>query len=170
MKVFLVGFMGCGKTTLGRKLSSSLGYEFTDLDELIEKNSGMSISQYFEAFGEERFRALEKATLQEHKFAENSIISTGGGTPCFSDNMDWMNSNGLTIYISMSPEALAGRLERGKFKRPLIKDFSQEELVVFIRERLVIREPYYQRAQHTISGLVDNKEEVVREIISRYQH
>ena len=91
MKIFLIGFMGCGKTTLGRKLSKFLDYGFVDLDELTESKAGMTITQYFEEFGEAAFRDLEKTTLQETPFAENTVISTGGGTPCFSGNMDWMN-------------------------------------------------------------------------------
>ena len=167
MKVFLIGFMGCGKTTLGRKLSSRLGYEFIDLDEHFEKTSGLSITEYFEKYGEEKFRASEKEILQHSSFPSNTVVSTGGGAPCFSDNMEWMNNNGLTIYISMSPEALASRLERGKLKRPLIKDFNQEELVLFIRDKLLSREPFYKQASASIDGLADNKENLVVELINR---
>ena len=153
MKIFLIGFMGCGKTTLGRKLSKGLDYEFVDLDELIESKAGMTIARYFENFGEAAFRDLEKTTLQDTPFPENAVISTGGGTPCFSGNMDWMNNQGITVYLSLPPAALADRLVRGKAKRPLIKDLSQEELVKYITTKLAERIEYYTQAQHTLISI-----------------
>jgi shikimate kinase len=108
--IFLIGFMGCGKTTLGRKLASRLDYEFIDLDDIFEEKVGMTITEYFSAFGEDAFRKLESEVLKQTKYPENAVVSTGGGLPCFFDNMDWMNAHGKTIYIKLSPKTLANRL------------------------------------------------------------
>jgi len=160
MKIFLIGFMGSGKTTFGRKLAKSLnsrrtgtGYEFTDLDELIESKAGMSITSYFEKFGEPAFRELEKATLQNTIFPDNAIIATGGGTPCFTGNMQWMNDHGTTVYLSLSPQALAERLQHGQTERPLIKDLNKKELIDYITDKLASREEFYQKAKFILSGL-----------------
>src|SRR5690349_8405249 len=107
MKIFLIGFMGCGKSTMGKKLAVKLGYDFIDLDHQIEKNLGTTITAYFAENGEEAFRKLESETLKNFDYPSNSIIATGGGAPCFFDNMDWMNANGLSIYIEMPAAALA---------------------------------------------------------------
>lgn len=153
MKIFLVGFMGCGKSTMGRKLAAKLGYEFIDLDHLLEMEIGIPIGSYFAAHGEETFRKLESKILQEFSYPANSVVATGGGTPCYFDNMDWMNSQGTTIYIEMPPVALAKRLEKGKDKRPLIKDLSEAQLISFIEAKLSERAGFYQRAAHTVNGI-----------------
>jgi shikimate kinase len=153
MKLFLIGFMGSGKTTFGRKLAKALNYEFIDLDELIESKAGTNITQYFEKFGESAFRELEKITLQNTHFPDNSVISAGGGTPCFSGNMEWMNDNGTTVYLSLSPEILADRLRHGQAERPLIKGLDKEELVNFITEKLASREEFYKKASFIVDGL-----------------
>src|ERR1700750_2431868 len=90
--VFLIGFMGCGKTTLGRKLASRMGYPFIDLDHVLEAKAGMTIAEYFNAFGEDAFRKLESEILKQTDYPENAIVSTGGGLPCFFDNMAWINA------------------------------------------------------------------------------
>jgi shikimate kinase len=153
MKIFLIGFMGSGKTTFGRKLSKALDYEFIDLDKLIESKAEIGIAEYFEKFGEPAFRELEKSTLQDTKFPDKAIISTGGGTPCFSGNMDWMNNHGITAYLSLPPQALADRLEKGQAERPLIKDLNKNELVGFITEKLASREKFYKKANFIVNGL-----------------
>jgi len=153
MKIFLIGFMGSGKTTFGHKLAKKLGYDLIDLDHLIESKAGMSIAKYFEKSGEPAFRKLEKATLQNIPFPDNVIIATGGGTPCFSDNMEWMNDHGTTVYLSLSPQALADRLQHGQAERPLIKDLNKQELIDFITEKLVSREEFYKKAKFIVNGL-----------------
>ena len=95
--VFLVGFMGCGKTSWGRKLAAGLGYDFIDLDHVLEANTGITIAEYFSTHGEEEFRKLEAKILKETPYPQNTIVSTGGGMPCFFDNMDWMNAHGKTF-------------------------------------------------------------------------
>jgi shikimate kinase len=153
MKVFLIGFMGCGKSTMGRRLAKQLGYDFIDLDHEIEKLTGTAIGNYFSANGEMAFRDLERKTLQEFDYPANCIVATGGGTPCYFDNMEWMNANGTTVYIEMSPSALAGRLEKGKEKRPLLKDLNEAQMVAFIEGKLAEREGYYKRAKLIVEGI-----------------
>jgi len=153
MKIFLIGFMGCGKSTLGRKLATRLGYDLIDLDHQIEKMTGSTVANYFSAHGENVFRELERKTLQEFDFPKNCVIATGGGTPCFFDNMDWMNENGLTIYIEMTPLSLAKRLEQGIAKRPLLKNLSEEGLVLFIENKLAERDSFYKKAKVILNGI-----------------
>ena len=152
MKVFLIGFMGSGKTTIGKKLANYLKYEFIDLDKLIESRAGMSIVNYFELHGEGAFRELERDILQKTQFPENVIIATGGGAPCFGDNMEWMNKNGLVAYLSLSPKALASRLEHSKTDRPLIRHLKGDELIDFISSKLQEREEFYNQAKYVVSA------------------
>lgn len=153
MKIFLIGFMGCGKSTLGKKLAAKMSYEFIDLDHQLEKELGMSIGQYFAEHGEAAFREQEKKILQGYAYPGNVVVATGGGAPCYFDNMDWMNQNGTTVYISLAPAALAKRLESGKDKRPLLKDLTEEEMIAFIEGKLAEREEFYQAAQIIANGI-----------------
>lgn len=153
MKIFLIGFMGCGKSTLGRKLATKLGYKLIDLDHQLEKIAGCSIAAYFAAHGEVAFRQLESETLRTLDYPEDCIVATGGGTPCFHDNISWMKENGKTIYIQMSPSTLAKRLESGLAKRPLISSLSEEELIHFIAGKLEERKDYYLQAEYVLSGV-----------------
>jgi len=151
--IFLIGFMGCGKTTLGRKLASRLGYEFMDLDHILEAQVGMSIAEYFSSFGEDAFRRLESEVLKQTKYPENTVVSTGGGLPCFFDNMDWMNAHGKTVYIKLSPKALADRLENEKYKRPVLREHQGNDLVAFIAGKLDERDKFYLQASVVADGL-----------------
>ncbi len=151
--IFLVGFMGCGKTTLGRKLSSRLGYQFMDLDHILEAKEGMTIAEYFKKFGEEAFRKLESEVLKQTVYPEHAVISTGGGLPCFFDNMDWMNAHGKTIYIKLSPKTLAERLENEKGERPLLREKRGEALIAFIADKLIERDVFYNKAAIVADGL-----------------
>jgi shikimate kinase len=164
MNVFLIGFMGCGKTKWGGKLAAHIGYEFIDLDHVLEAHVGMTIAEYFSQFGEAAFRELESTILKTTVYPENAIISTGGGLPCFFDHIDWMNSHGKTLYIKLSPATLAERLEKGKAKRPVLQDKHGDELIAFITEKLAEREAFYNRATHTINGIdltVERLEEAI---------
>ncbi len=169
MKIFLIGFMGCGKTTLAKKLASRLSYQLLDLDLEIEKRAGMPIGAYFAAHGENAFRLLESETLKTMDYMADAVIATGGGAPCHFDNMEWMNQQGLTIYMEMAPAALARRLEKGKAKRPLLKDLDQAGILHFIEQKLQERKPWYHQAQLIVSGVnldAASMEKLIREKLS----
>lgn len=150
---FLIGFMGSGKTTLGRKLATRMGYEFIDLDHKLEQQVELSIAEYFSFFGEESFRKLESEVLKKTPYPDNAIISTGGGLPCYFDHMEWMKANGKVIYIKLSPKTLAGRLETGKEERPLLQEKHGDALVAFIEQKLAERESFYSQANIIADGL-----------------
>jgi shikimate kinase len=166
MRIFLIGFMGSGKTTFGKKLAASMGYAFFDLDHEIELQVSQSIPEYFASHGEESFRTLEKQTLQEGDYPENCVVSCGGGSPCFFDNMDWMNQNGLTVYLDMPAPALAKRLEKGKHKRPLLKELDEAGLLQFIETKLAERLPFYAKAKLIVSGIDIDPEMVKNRILT----
>ena len=143
--------MGCGKSTLGRKLSQHTGLQFVDMDHYIEKRNCKTIQQIFAEEGEAEFRKKEQKALLELSEFTNVIIATGGGAPCFFDNMELMNRTGKTIYINIKPEILADRLLKSKTERPLIKDKSRDELVAFIDEMLKKRNEFYRQAQYHVT-------------------
>lgn len=145
-RIILVGYMGVGKTTVGKGLAKLLGLSFVDLDGYIENKYRKTISDLFREKGEEGFREIERKALYEVVQFENIVLSTGGGAPCFFDNMDVMNKAGTTVYISATPEELAARLLASKTKRPLIENKSPDELVHFIEKHLSAREPFYKKA------------------------
>ncbi len=148
--------MGCGKTTWSKKLAARLGYEFVDLDTVLVERVGKSIAQYFTDHGEAEFRQLESELLKQYPYPEKAVISTGGGLPCFFDHMDWMNSHGKTLYIKLSPKTLADRLENARVVRPVLQGKKGDELVAFIEEKLLEREPYYDQATHIVDGVSMN--------------
>ncbi|HCO68023.1 MAG TPA: shikimate kinase [Dysgonomonas sp.] len=146
-RIFLIGYMGVGKTTLGRELAKVLNLGFIDLDLFIQNRYNKSISSIFEEEGEIRFREIENNILKEVAEFENVVVSTGGGVPCFYDNMEIMNKSGLTIYLKATPELLAERLNLCKDKRPLIKDKDEVEMLKFVSESLDKRSIFYNRAK-----------------------
>jgi len=164
--IFLIGFMGCGKTSWGKKLATGLNYNFIDLDHALEEKAGMTIAEYFAAHGEDAFRKLESEVLKQTDYPENTVVSTGGGLPCFFDHMEWMNSHGQTLYIKLSPKTLADRLENARVKRPLLHGKHGDELVNFIAQKLAERESFYNRAKHIVDGIsmsVEGLMEVVKD-------
>ena len=153
--------MGAGKTTVGKQLADSLGLQFYDLDWYIETRMHRKISQIFAERGEEGFRIIERNMLHEVAEFENVVLSCGGGTPCFFDNMDYMNQQGDVVYLKARPEVLYKHLMMGKTERPLIKGKSKEELMDFIKEQLQKREPFYTKARFTLDvSLMDNYEKI----------
>jgi|SRR6185312_3601576 len=160
--IFLIGFMGSGKTTLGRKLASRMGYAFMDLDDILEAREGMTIAQYFSRFGEEAFRKLESDVLKHTQYPENAVVSTGGGLPCFFDNLQWMNAHGKTIYIKLAPKILADRLKNERVERPVLNGKQGGELVAFIEQKLAEREKFYNNAAIITDGLSLTAEKVVQ--------
>jgi shikimate kinase len=140
--------MGSGKTTVGSMLSYDLKFPLIDLDTTIETKLGMAIEEIFEKKGEDYFREIERETLQQIA-DDNVIIACGGGTPCYFDSMQWIRSNGFSVYLKTSEEKLLERLLRIKETRPLIKDMDAARLKSFIHEKLIEREPFYKQANLT---------------------
>ena len=147
MNLFLTGFMGSGKTTVGRLLAKKMNYSFVDIDCFIENRYHKTINKIFEEKGEAGFREIEHKVLMEIINYENVVVSSGGGLPCFFDNMDLMNQNGITIYLREDNDDLIKRLNFNKDNRPLIKGKNQKELQDFIETKLREREPFYNRAK-----------------------
>lgn len=146
-RVFLIGYMGSGKTTLGKACSAATGLQFVDLDWYIEERMHKSISDLFAERGEDGFRLLEQKMLHEAGEFENVLIACGGGTPCFFDNMDYMNHTGETVFLDVCPEVLFRRLKIAKAKRPLLANKTDEELMQVITSALEKRLPYYSKAK-----------------------
>ena len=160
-RIILIGYMGAGKTTVGKALAKELGIIFYDLDWSIENRMRKSIAQIFEERGEEGFRKIEYNMLHEVAEFENVIISCGGGTPCFFDNMDYLNQQGQVVYLKADPEVLYKHLAMSKNDRPLLRGKSHEQLITFIREQLEKREPYYTKARYILDvSLMDNYEKI----------
>ncbi len=160
-RIILVGYMGSGKTTVGRQLAMALGLSFYDLDWYIEMRYRRSVAQIFRESGEEGFRQLERNMLHEVAEFENIVLSCGGGTPCFFDNMSYMNSLAETVYLKARPDVLAAHLRMGKVVRPLIQGKNEEELLAYIEDSLREREPFYAQARHTLDvSLLDNYDKV----------
>jgi shikimate kinase len=149
-RYFLIGYMGSGKTTYGRLMAKELDLTFIDLDVYIESEERKSIDQIFMEIGEDGFRLIEKKALRSVSEIENVIIATGGGTPCFFDNMEFMNSKGKTIYLRTSVRELRDRLKMSKTKRPLISGKDLRELEDFIAVNLEKREPFYLKAKYIL--------------------
>ena len=144
--IFLIGYMGSGKTSVGKRLARKLGLQFIDMDCFIENRYRKTVSQLFAEKGEDEFREIERNVLTEISGFENVVVATGGGLPCFYDNMDRMNASGLTVYLKVSEKELAERLNANKRNRPLIKDKNKEEIQRFIAETLARREFFYNQA------------------------
>ncbi len=152
-RIFLIGFMGSGKTAMGKLLAKTSNLHFIDLDAYIENKYRKTIAQIFEEEGEAAFREKERACLHEVADFEDVVISTGGGAPCFFDNMEFMNSRGETIYLKLQPEHLAQRLSSPKANvRPLVKNKTGDELLQYITHLLSIREPFYLQSQRIVEG------------------
>ena len=151
-RIFLLGYMGAGTTTLGRAYAKAMGLDFIDLDWYIEGRYHKSVGQIFAERGEEGFRQLEQKMLHEVGEFYDVVISVGGGTPCFFDNMEYMNTQGQTVYLDVSVDVLFRRLKIAKAKRPLLKDKTDEELRAFIITALESRAPHYEKAQYRFDG------------------
>lgn len=160
-RIFFIGYMGSGKTTIGKALSKDTGLQFYDLDWYIESRMHKTVKQIFDEQGEEGFRRIEHNMLHEVGEFENVIISCGGGTPCFFDNMDYINRQGDVVYLKASPEVLHKHLKMGKTVRPLLLNKTPEEVEEFIKSQLQERKPFYEKANHTLDvDLMDNYEKI----------
>lgn len=151
MRVFLVGYMGCGKSTKAKQLSAIWNCPVIDLDQVIVEQQGKSIVDIFAAVGEEGFRKIENETLKNFNYPKTCVVACGGGLPCFYDSMQWMNQHGVTVYLKMTPPQLVSRLGKRE-KRPLIAGMDDEQLLAFIIEKLQFREPFYEQAGITVDA------------------
>ncbi len=153
MNIFLVGLPGSGKSTLGRQLAKDLDFAFTDTDDEIVEREGRSIPDIFASEGEGYFRILEAAVLKDICKRDKYIVATGGGTPCFFDNADIINSEGVSVFINVSPEEIARRMiSSGNKNRPMTQGKSHAELMQFLKEKYTERLPYYNKARIVITG------------------
>lgn len=159
--IIIIGYMGAGKTIVGRELAKAIGKEFFDLDWYIESRMRKSIAQLFALKGEEGFRKIEHNMLHEVAEFEDVVLSCGGGTPCFFDNIDYMNSRADVVYIKAQPEVLIRHLLMGKTMRPLLQGKTPDELRAYISNQIIEREPYYSKAKYTVDvSLMDTYEKV----------
>lgn len=161
-RIFLIGYMGAGKSTMGKWLARVMNLEFIDLDNFIEARQHKTVKEIFAEMGQDAFRQMERRALEEVSQYENVIISLGGGTPCFFDNMEVVNQAGTSVYLKPTEEVLLKRLIKGKHKRPLLADKSDDQILEVIREQLAWREPFYLKAHITFEAShLENKEEIV---------
>ena len=147
MKIFLIGFMGCGKTHWGRQLADKLHLPFLDLDEEIERETGKSVTDIFSEKGEEGFRQIERASL--HQLTESGgsfVMSTGGGTPCFFNNIDYLLRKGVVVWLNTSVETICQRLRKERSSRPLVAAIPDSELRAFVLKKYSGRKIFYQQA------------------------
>ena len=149
-RIILIGYMGAGKTTVGKALAAELGLPFYDLDWYIENRMHKKVKEIFDESGEEGFRKIERNMLHEVAEFENVVIRGGGGTPCFYDNMEYMNAQGMVVYLRCTPQVLFRHLKMGKGVRPLLLGKNDEELLAFITEQLEKREEYYMKADNIV--------------------
>lgn len=164
-RIFLIGYMGSGKTTLGRAYSKDQGLTFIDLDWYIEERFHKTVQQIFAERGEEGFREIERRMLHEVADFEDVVIAAGGGTPCFYDNMDFMNERGVTVLLQAQPSTLFNRLKVAKSQRPLLADKSDDELMAFIMAGLQKRQVFYSKAQYVFaSDELESQKQIVDSI------
>ena len=165
-RIYLIGYMGSGKTTVGNRLAKKLCFQFVDIDHFIENRYRKTINDIFSEKGEDAFREMEHEALKELSLFENVVISTGGGAPCFYNNMELMNKSGFTVYLKTSPDELAKRLKNGKHQRPLLKDKATEEIFSFITENMAKRDFYYTQAKLILDVEENDTDHIVDELIS----
>lgn len=152
MRIYIVGYMGAGKSTASKRLAHRLGMDCYDTDRLFEERYRISINDFFHKYDENLYRKLETMILQSTEQYENAVIATGGGTACFNDNMTWMNEHGITVFLKVSPMTSYNRLLQSKVKRPLAIDKTPEELLEFINTNYTARMSFYEQAQIIVKG------------------
>ena len=167
VRVILIGYMGAGKTTVGKELAKRLGVTFYDLDWYIETRMRKKVKEIFDERGEEGFRQIEHNMLHEVAEFENVVLSCGGGTPCFFDNMEYMNGQADVVYLRGTPEILFRHLKMGKGVRPLLLGKSDEELMKFITEQLKKREEFYMQAKHIIDIPCMEDDDIIQDTVQR---
>lgn len=160
-RIIIIGYMGAGKTTVGKALAKAMGLTFYDLDWYIESRMRKTVKEIFDESGEEGFRRIEHNMLHEVAEFEDVVVSCGGGTPCFFDNIDYINRQGETVYLKCTTDVLYKHLKMGKTVRPLLLNKTPDEVKTFIEAQLKQREPFYAKAKHIVDvSLMDNKEKI----------
>lgn len=168
MKIFLIGFMGAGKSTVGRSVAKRMQLSFIDLDRAVESAEGLTIPQIFSLHGQSYFRAAESRVLREISLQDDVVIATGGGTPCFDDNMTYMKENGITVYLKLEAKVLMSRLQNAKTNRPLIQDKTSDELLQYIIDTLSQREVIYNTSQVIIDNTTRDTS-ILENVLSYYK-
>ena len=151
-RIYLVGYMGAGKTTAAKRLAHRLGWDVVDTDALFEEKYKISVDDFFQKYDEPLYRKLESEILKSTGNLDHTVISTGGGTACFFDNMEWMNQHGTTVFMRISPESVVDRVLHSHHKRPLTRGKSEEELLEFVSQHYASRMPFYEQAQITVKS------------------
>lgn len=169
-RIIFIGYMGAGKTTIGRQMAKCNGLQFYDLDWYIETRMRKKIPQIFEERGEDGFRKIEHNMLHEVAEFEDVVISCGGGTPCFFDNMEYMNAQAETIYLKASPDVICSHLKMSLNERPLLRGKSDDEMLAFVRQQMAQRDAFYSKAKHTFSVDVLDSREKIRASIEQIQN
>jgi len=164
-KIYLVGYMGAGKTTAAKRLANRLGWEVADTDAMFEEKYRISVDDFFQKYDEPLYRKLESEILKSTESSEHIVIATGGGTACYYDNMEWMNHHGCTVFMRISPQAAVDRVLHSRHKRPLARGKSEAELMEYVNWHYASRLPFYEQAQITVKsedfdleGLLSNLE------------
>lgn len=167
MRLYLIGYMGCGKSSIGRKVAKALGWEFADTDTMVEGEVGEKIADFMSQYGEEEFRKVEAEMLQCTGRMENTVVAVGGGTPVYGDNMECIRRMGKSVYLKRTPEQICSRLSpHGKAKRPLLRGKSDEEIVLFMREHMASREQTYSKCDITVDCTALCDEEILERIVN----
>lgn len=169
MKIYLIGYMGSGKSTLGKGLARDLGVSWIDLDSEIESRYKISISDFFSKYGETAFRDVEHKLLTEISVIPDLVVSTGGGVPCFYNNMEIMNQTGFTIYLSATPELILTRIGPYAWKRPIFQKMDGADIIEKITQHLASRKKYYEQAQLTIDATKPDISEISKIIRANFE-
>lgn len=151
-RIYLVGYMGAGKTTAAKRIANRLGWEVADTDTLFEEKYKISVDDFFQKYDEQLYRKLESEILKSTENLANTVVSTGGGTACYFDNMEWMNRHGLTVFMRISPKAAVDRVLHSRHKRPLVRGKTEAELTEFVEQHYASRLPFYEQAQITVKS------------------
>ncbi len=171
MRIYLIGYMASGKSNLGQQLAQAMGYGFVDLDYLFEERYRISVLDFFEKYDEVSFRKIEQVLLYETLTLKNTVISTGGGTPCFFENMNFIRDAGVSVYLHWELKPLIVRLRAVKVKRPLLKNIGADELEIRVKAHLEQREPFYRRADYLFEAEGNTIEELVQWLkVERHPH
>lgn len=163
-RIYIVGYMGAGKTTAARRLAQRMGWEVVDTDALFEEKYKISVNDFFNKYDEPLYRKLESEVLKATESLDHVVVSTGGGTACFFDNMDWMNQHGLTVFLRISPQAAVDRVIHSRHKRPLVEGKSEEELTEFVNQHYASRLPFYEQANIIVKSEDLDLDALIRQI------